>query len=309
MHYIFGPINSRRFGLSLGVDLSPDTKRCNFDCLYCELGKAPTTSSYDCDNQNEAIIEEITQSLQNHPNIDVITITANGEPTLYPYLHDLLLKINQIKKEKKLLILSNASTINDPQIEDSLALCDIVKLSLDSALAKSFQKIDRADSSIVLEDIKEGITTFANKHKTKLIIEILFVKGVNDSDEDIQALSSFMQKINPSRIDIGTIDRPPAYKVDSLSNERLLAISEQFRGQNISIAYHKNSNIQQDSYSHSQILQLLSRRPLSSSDIDVLFDQQSKGRFFDLVAQNAIHATQNNHLTFYQRSIDDPNTH
>ena len=112
----FGPVISRRFGVSLGIDLSPEFKQCNFDCLYCELKGAKTVSKQIDSLKPELYIEEVQNILQNTPNIDMITITANGEPTLYPYLDELVDGLNKIKGDKKLLILSNSSLIYKKEI-------------------------------------------------------------------------------------------------------------------------------------------------------------------------------------------------
>ena len=98
---IFGPIPSRRFGISLGIDLSPTKKQCNFDCLYCELEGAKTVEKMDEFPSVEDIIKEIQNSFSNHPKIDVLTLTCNGEPTLYPKLNELIDEINKIKGNTK----------------------------------------------------------------------------------------------------------------------------------------------------------------------------------------------------------------
>lgn len=99
MKSIFGPVNSRRFGSSLGIDLSPALKQCNFDCLYCELAPSATTDK----QANVVEVATIINELREHLNdkIDVITITANGEPTLYPYLDELIDALNKIKTPPK----------------------------------------------------------------------------------------------------------------------------------------------------------------------------------------------------------------
>jgi len=114
---IFGPIHSRRFGVSLGVDLSPSQKQCNFDCLYCELSPAKVT-----DKQEKVIeVDAIIDALKTHLNdtIDVITLTANGEPTLYPYLDELIDKIKSITN-KEILILTNSATLKDKKVFNAL---------------------------------------------------------------------------------------------------------------------------------------------------------------------------------------------
>ena len=108
---IFGPIPSRRFGISLGIDLSPSKKQCNFDCLYCELEASKTVEKMDTYPSVDDVVKAIKESFLKHPRIDVITITCNGEPTLYPKLDELVNEINKIKGDTKTLILSNGSTI------------------------------------------------------------------------------------------------------------------------------------------------------------------------------------------------------
>ncbi|HHD82106.1 MAG TPA: radical SAM protein, partial [Campylobacterales bacterium] len=104
MNVIFGPVNSRRFGKSLGVDLSPSKKQCNFDCLYCELPAAKTMDSYEDVISVEEIVNAVQSALEEHKDIDVLTITANGEPTLYPHLSELMNEINGIKGRTQTLI-------------------------------------------------------------------------------------------------------------------------------------------------------------------------------------------------------------
>ena len=204
---IFGPIPSRRFGISLGVDLSPGKKQCNFDCLYCELEGAKTVDKMDEYPSVENIINEIKNSFETHPKIDVITLTANGEPTLYPKLDELITEINKIKSNTKTLILSNGSTIYKKEIYDALLKIDIVKLSLDCISEKCFKKLDRVNSSVETQKIVPAMIDFSKQTKNDLVLEILFVKDLNDKIEEIELLNEAINQIKPKRVDIGTIDR------------------------------------------------------------------------------------------------------
>lgn len=176
---IFGPIPSRRFGISLGIDLSPGKKQCNFDCLYCELEGAKTVDKMDEYPSVEDIIKEIKSSFETHSKIDVITLTANGEPTLYPKLDELINEINKIKANTKTLILSNGSTIYKKEIYDALLKIDIVKLSLDCISEKCFKKLDRVNSSVETQKIVPAMINFSKQTKNDLVLEILFVKDLN----------------------------------------------------------------------------------------------------------------------------------
>ena len=287
MKYLFGPVSSRRFSMSLGIDLSPDEKSCNFDCIYCELEKAKKVDKIKTPPKVDDIIDEVREAFEKY-QFDVITITANGEPTLYPYLDELIDKLNLIKKDKKLLILSNSSTILDKNIQNSLLKLDIAKLSLDSVIAKTFKKIDRPMDNIKIENIIDGIIEFSKKFKNELILEVLVVEGLNDKIEEFQALNEVINKINPTRVDISTIDRPPAYDVNPVSYEKLFELSKEIKNQNIFIASRKNLLNKKESLTERDILNTLSKRPFTKSDIENIFDEKSKEIFNKLLKENKI---------------------
>ncbi len=299
MNYTFGPIPSRRFGMSLGIDLSPSIKQCNFDCLYCELDPAKTVSKQTQIANVDDIFDQVQASLKKHPNIDVITFTANGEPTLYPYLSQLIDKIDTIKGNTKTLILSNGANIYKPDIQKTLAKIDIVKLSLDCVSEKCFKKLDRVDSSIDTGKIVEGILQFKESYHPTLVIEILFVKDLNDKTEEIALLKKAIDQINPTRIDIGTIDRPPAYDVKPVSFETLESIANQFKGHNVTIAY-KNRPTSNENFNEEEILALLKRRPLTQEDINNTFNQNSQKILENLIQNGKITVLNNANVKFYK---------
>ncbi|WP_395001810.1 radical SAM protein [uncultured Helicobacter sp.] len=277
---IFGPIISRRFGYSLGVDLSPNTKQCNFDCLYCELKGAKTQ-----DSMREVVpvgeyVDTISRYLRTHPRqkIDVLTFTANGEPTLYPHLLELIKTLKpSLPPHIKTLILSNGSLFWQQSVREALLEFDIVKFSLDSLNASAFSRIDRPHKSLNLESIKEGIATFATeftqKTQGKLVGEILLLKGINDSPAHAKELARFLSHIPLSRLDIGTLDRPPAHRATPLSQAEIESFASHFTG----ICVYIPSRTPQDSQSpkrtlsRSELIQALSMRPLTREDMQALF--------------------------------------
>ncbi|EIF50718.1 radical SAM protein [Sulfurovum sp. AR] len=300
---IFGPIHSRRFGKSLGVDLSPGKKQCNFDCLYCELDPAKTMDTYEDVVSVEAVTTALKGALKEHGDIDFITLTANGEPTLYPYLSELIDEINTFKGSTKTLILSNAANIDDMKIQDALLKLDEVKLSLDCATQKCLQKLDRSHKGIDVEKIKAGMLAFKNRYDGPLVIEILIVKTLNDSEEEIAKLNEYLLKLQPTRIDIGTIDRPPAYDVKPVSYEKLLEISHLFDSAlPVYIASRKKAEISVSSYSEEEILETLSKRPLTAEDIEALFDDESQNRVQDLLHEKKIKQVSTNGVDFYKKA-------
>ncbi|BCD61653.1 hypothetical protein NitYY0826_C0514 [Nitratiruptor sp. YY08-26] len=300
MSIIFGPINSRRFGLSLGIDLSPLQKSCNFDCLYCELKPAKPIDTTLNPPRVEEVIKETQEALQEFSNVDVITVTANGEPTLYPYLDTLVDKLNKIKKNKKLLILSNASRINESSIQQTLTKFDIVKLSLDSANQRTFKRLDRPLKGIEIENIIKGMIEFRKIYKSFFVIEVLVVQGINDKPQEFEALNKVLQQINPDRIDIGTIDRPPAYKVEPVSYEKLFELSKKIKNLPVTIVSRKKEHSYNLHLNKQELIDLLAHRPLTKEDVDTLFDKATKDLVDKLLQIHQLQEKKVGNVTFLE---------
>lgn len=298
MKYIFGPVASRRFGMSLGVDLSPDKKRCNFDCIYCELEKAKKVDKYDNPPDYKEILEEIKIATKKY-EFDVLTITSNGEPTLYPYLDKLIDNL----KEYKLLILSNSSTIYKKNIQQILKKFDIVKLSLDAVSEDIFKKIDRPLKGINIKDIINGIIEFRKIYDKELIIEILVVKGINDKEEEFEKLNEVLKKIKPNRVDISTIDRPPAYNVEAVSIEKLFELSKKITNQHIFIPTREKLQFKYEYLNKNELLNTLKKRPFSESDVNNILDEKSLKIFNDLLKENMLEEVWVGGIKFYKALV------
>ncbi len=303
MNIIFGPVNSRRFGKSLGIDLSPSKKQCNYDCVYCELDPAKTMDHYEDVLPVADIVSAIEAALAEHGDIDVLTITANGEPTLYPHLLELVEAINRIKGETKTLILSNGSTISDPKVQQALLQIDTVKLSLDCGTQRCLKKIDRMHEGITIEDIQKGMLAFKAQTTHPLIIEILVVKGINDKCAEMEVLNRFLMQLSPERIDLGTIDRPPAYEVKPVSYETLRTLSLCFDPSlSVHITQRKIVEASPSAYTAEEILTTLKKRPLTQDDLAILMDLKSQKTFYDLLREGKITEFDNNGVLFYKNS-------
>ncbi|MEN8146598.1 MAG: radical SAM protein, partial [Campylobacterota bacterium] len=273
MSTIFGPVHSRRFGVSLGIDLSPSHKQCNFDCLYCELAPAATVDVQNETPSVESIITDLKAALKEHNNIDEITLTANGEPTLYPHLKELISEIDKIKEDKETLILTNSAALVDKKVFDTLLELDQVKLSLDAVSTDIFRKIDRPHDDIDISRLVDAVVRFSEVYTGKLFIEILFVRGLNDTKEEIVKLNEVLHRLKALRIDIGTIDRPPAYPVEGISYGELVTIAQQFDADMpINIASRVHAEFSQSSYTEEEIINTLDKRPLTPEDVEILFD-------------------------------------
>lgn len=305
MNIIFGPVQSRRFGNSLGVDLSPTRKQCNFDCVYCELRGAKSVERFDDILPLDLLLDATKSALKAHKNIDVLTITANGEPTLYPHLEAFIVGIKPfLPQGVKTLILSNGSRFGDKSVQNALNHFDMVKFSLDSASPKTYKKIDRIHKSLDLDSVMKGIESYAKIRRNVLICEILLVKNINDNDESMIPLADFLRKIGVDRVDIGTIDRPPAYNVEAVSMEQISSISKLFY--NLCVSIPKRKKMPSDSnatnrlnLSESEILDLLKRRPLEVSEIQNMLTTDSLKCLQNLADSHQIKTKSVGQIAFY----------
>ncbi|HED8766691.1 TPA: radical SAM protein [Campylobacter coli] len=287
MKILFGPINSRRFGRSLGIDLSPSKKQCNFDCVYCELEAQKPQEKQDEIVSVEEIILEVQGALEKNVPFDFLTLTANGEPSLYPHLDELISSLRKIAKDKKLLILSNGTVVLDQDKFNTLLKLDVVKFSLDSAISKTFYRIDRALKNINLEKMIEKMAEFKTQFKGDLVMEILVVKDLNDNKEEFIALNQALAKIAPLRVDLSTIDRPPAYAVKKISEERLLELSKLITSTPVLLP-KRHYEGEKLNFNEEELLKMLHLRSQSEIDIENKLDKTSQLLLDKLIKEEKI---------------------
>lgn len=210
MKYVFGPVNSRRLGVSLGVDIVP-FKVCSFNCVYCECGGTTELTdevkeyiSYD------EIAEEIRQVLSKKPVIDVVTFSGSGEPTLNSRLGDLIKFIKTGFPDYRVAVLTNSSMLHRADVRESLLDADIIYPSLDAVSDEVFKKIMRPVDGTDPESIIDSIALLRNEFKGIICLEIFIIAGVNDTDDELRRLKDACIKISPDEIHLNHLDRPGA---------------------------------------------------------------------------------------------------
>lgn len=212
MNFLFGPVNSRRLGRSLGIDLFRE-KICNLNCVYCEVG--PTTvpvnrrGRYSPTREILAEITEFCSDPHRLAAVDVLTVTAKGEPTLHLDLGVILRHIKSLT-DKPVAVLTNGTTLADDEVREALQLADIVVPSLDAVRPESFSKVDRPARGLTVEAIINGLRDFSRAYRGRLWLEILLVRDINDADADIDALLPVLTTLRLDRIQLNTVVRPPA---------------------------------------------------------------------------------------------------
>ncbi len=224
--YVFGPVHSRRMGYSLGIDPIP-RKTCSMDCIYCEVGP---TDRWTMERREwvpvEDILDEVARKLAERHRIDVITFSGSGEPVLHSGLGRIIDGIRRLT-DLPIAILTNSSHLHDPAVRADLCRTDIIVPSLDAASPEVFERINHPHRKLRLEDIIAGLTALRREFKGRIWLEMLFVEGLNDTDEEVRRLAEVAARVEPDRIDLNTVARPPAYEgVRGVSRERLEAIRE-----------------------------------------------------------------------------------
>ena len=232
---IFGPIHSRRLGTSLGINLSPnDGKVCSFDCLYCEAGYNAqgkgTTGLPQRENVRQQLREKLVSMKEKGENLDVITFSGNGEPTLHPefpgILDDVVALRDEFYPKAKVSVLTNSTKIFTPAVVEALKKADNNILKLDSAIEKTMQIVDRPSSpSFTVEKVVEGLKQF----KGSGIIQTMILRGEHDgvkidntTPEEIDALIKAYKEIAPREIMLYSLDRStPEEKLIKVSKEEL----------------------------------------------------------------------------------------
>jgi wyosine [tRNA(Phe)-imidazoG37] synthetase (radical SAM superfamily) len=231
MKYIYGPVHSRRLGLSLGLSLTPH-KVCDFDCVYCQLGKTDQRSLERKEYfKIDDILSEVYSWLNNNPEqakeLGFITISGSGEPTLNSGIGMLIESIKKIMSAVPLAVITNSSLLGDPLVRQQILGADLIVPSLDAVTEEAFQKIDRPCSGIKLDEIIEGLVSLRKEFKGNIWLEVMLVKGVNDNLAHTRRLKEVIERINPDKIQLNSPVRFTAEEgVEAVDAKHLEKIKE-----------------------------------------------------------------------------------
>jgi wyosine [tRNA(Phe)-imidazoG37] synthetase (radical SAM superfamily) len=274
MAFLFGPVSSRRLGLSLGIDLLPP-KICTFDCIYCEIGRTTLRTAKRKEYvPTSEVLKEAENYLQSEAaKIDYVTVTASGEPTLHSKIGDIVSRLKDISP-KPVAVITNSSLLHLPEVRQALLKADVILPSLDAVSPDIFRRINRPIRSVRIEQIISGLKDLRQEYTGRIWLEILFVQGINDRLEEVEELRKALKAIQPDRIQLNTVDRPPAEDYASpLSSAQLETIREVL-GEKAEVIVDFNRRIQQGfrPLVESEILAMLARRPCTVEDISGLLN-------------------------------------
>lgn len=276
MKYIFGPVPSRRLGNIIGLDIIP-IKTCTFNCIYCELGKTDNQISkrahfYDPDD----IISEAQGFIRSYKgSIDYIAFTGSGEPALNSDM-GYIARALKMKTKIPLALVTNSSLMSDKQVRKESMEFDVVLPSLDAFTADMMKRINRPADGFSFDEMLEGLRIFTNDFTGRVYLEVMFVKGFNDSDRDILELRRLINGMRIDKIQINTVTRLPAYSeakpIDEQDIERIVNLI----GDIADVEGVFRTTMNDEIVSAKRVLDLLKSRPMTyegiSEELDISMD-------------------------------------
>jgi len=272
--YIYGPVPSRRLGLSLGVDIVP-RKVCTFDCVYCQLGKTSLKTirrfrSLDRRRFERALVAALARS----PKPECVTIAGSGEPTLS---RDIGTCIRIIKKHTRLpvVLITNASLFYRSEAVEQVTEADSIIPSLDAASERAFRRVNRPHKGIGLDAVIKGLIELRRRFSGKIFLEVMLVKGVNDSVRDAERLAAVIPRIRPDKVQLTFPERSPRRRELSPSPLAVRRFAGVLKGtvprvEIVGLSLHPRKEIRsrRDEDAAPQIISLLKRRPATFEDLE-----------------------------------------
>jgi wyosine [tRNA(Phe)-imidazoG37] synthetase (radical SAM superfamily) len=219
MECLFGPVLSRRLGLSLGVDLLK-YKTCNLDCVYCELGR---TSSLTERRDRFVSPEKVQRKIESRSeeDFDYLTFAGSGEPTLSSDLGEVIRRSKEIV-DVPVAVITNSTLLTSKKVRSEVAEADVVLPSLDAFKQSTFERINRPARDLKIEEIIDGLRSFRSEFSGEIWLEVMLVKDLNDLEAE--QIARAVQSIEPDRVQLNTVVRPPAEPVLTMDESEMMNI-------------------------------------------------------------------------------------
>lgn len=277
--FLFGPVPSRRLGMSLGVDLVPK-KVCSLDCVYCEVGK---TTDLTLERKEyikvERVKEDLLKYFNNNPDPDYITFSGFGEPTLNARMDEVLDFIKKYKPDIPVAVLTNGTLLSDRNVRETLLKADLVLPSLDAATEKVFRTINRPAKGLTIDKCIQGLTHFRKEFKGKMWLEIFILPGYNDSKSELEKLKEAIIAISPDSIQLNTLDRPGIFShLRSATQQELERVVNLWGLENVKIIAAAPKRKSTQAYRNdiaTAILQTIARRPCTLDDLTKILNKHT----------------------------------
>ena len=269
--YLFGPVPSRRLGMSLGIDLVPK-KVCSLNCVYCEVGE---TTKLTLERKEyilyDKVIAELQDFMQKNPKLDYITFSGSGEPTLNSRIGDVLQFVKTNYPNIKTAVLTNGTLLSEKKVRKELLNADVILPSLDAISKNIFEKIDRPNSKIDINTYINGIVNLRKEYTGKIWLEVLILKNYNNSKKELLKIKEAILKIKPDSVQLNTLDRPGSIdNLIPLSTKEMQDIVGFWDLPNVEIIASPQQRTNINSYKgniETAIMETIIRRPCTLDDL------------------------------------------
>lgn len=305
--YLFGPLQSRRLGVSLGIDLV-QAKICSLNCVYCECGKTTDLTLERREYADAgAIITELGDYLGKEPPVDYVTFGGSGEPTLNTGIGRIVGFIKERFPQYRCALLTNGTLLYRPDVRAALLPFDLVLPNLDAVSDAAFKKLNRPHQALNNRRIIDGLAAFRKEFAGTIWLEVFIVPGINDTAEELRLLGDAARSVNPDRVQLNTLDRPGACDwVTGATPEALQAAARAFAPLPVEIISRQAQNLslwREGDASPESVRSLIARRPSTIEEIASLTGltiNQTKALLSTLVESKKISPHSVNDRTFYQ---------
>jgi len=264
--HVFGPVPSRRLGLSLGIDLVP-FKTCTFDCVYCQLGHTTHKTLQQAEYVPVGeILDDLKMALRKTPKPDFITLSGSGEPTLHSEIGAIIAGARAITA-LPVAVLTNGSLLNDEKVRAGCSLADVVLPSLDAGDEETFEIVNRPAAGLTFQGLLEGLTAFRRDFNGQIWLEVFLIRSVTDNDSAVEKIARSAGTIRPDRVHLNTAIRPTAEKsIQAVSVSQLKRFAE-FFDPKAQFAFSHSSGHADQGLPVEQLMNALKRRPCTLEDM------------------------------------------
>ncbi len=224
--HLFGPVPSRRLGVSLGIDLTPQ-KACTLNCVYCECGKTDELTLERKEYVPTAeVIDELRHHLTRHPELDAVTFSGSGEPTLHSGVGEVIAFLKREFPRYRVVMLTNSTLLHLPEVRAALMPADLVIPSLDAVSEEAFLRINRPKHGLTSAQLIDGLTVFCDAFEHEVWLEVFIIPGINDTPEELALFRQVFERLRVDRIQLNSLDRPGAVDwIEPMPRENLMAIA------------------------------------------------------------------------------------
>lgn len=311
--HLFGPVPSRRLGVSLGIDLTPQ-KACTLNCVYCECGKTdlltlerkeyvPTTE----------VIDELRQYLSAAPQLDAVTFSGSGEPTLHSGVGEIIAFLKRAFPRYRVVMLTNSTLLHLPEVRAALMPADLVVPSLDAVSDDVFRRINRPKHELTSAGLIDGLTTFCDAFEGEVWLEVFIIPGINDTEEELALFAQVFERLRVDRIQLNSLDRPGAVDwLEQMPRENLMAIAHRL-GDKVEVIgkpvlRHRCTAFSEDT--SARILATIRVRPSTLEDLAGVLGLHvlDAGKYLDVLLGEGIIEQQIGGRGFFYRIKDDKMT-